>query len=176
MSTGIVANTSALLFAGLSRSAAKALLRIWNFVVALRHRQELRCLLASDNHRLADIGIGRNDLRAALSEPLWRDPTAALARRMRDQAGHSDGDIFPNAAKGERRKQCVQPTSDDHRPAVPTCPAVLPSMDLERHLAALDRKSLRAQLRRRARRPQRCHGGTHGFSPDNGKGGPVDRK
>ena len=104
MRTGIVANSAALFFAALSRSAARALLRIWNFVVALKHRRQLRCLRESGDHRLADIGIERDDLRAALSEPLWRDLTAALARRMKDQGGHSDGDVFPNASRNKRRK------------------------------------------------------------------------
>jgi uncharacterized protein YjiS (DUF1127 family) len=144
MRTGIVANAGALFFAALSRSAARALLRIRNFVVALKHRRQLRCLRESGDHRLADIGIDRDDLRAALSEPLWRDPTAALARRMKDQRGHSDGDIFPDAARVEQRKQCLRPATEDRPHAVPICPAVLPSADLERYLAALDRKSLRA--------------------------------
>jgi uncharacterized protein YjiS (DUF1127 family) len=79
MSTGIVANAGALFFTAVSRSTATSLLRIRKFVVALRHRQELRCLLESDDHRLADIGISRDDLHSALSEPFWRDPTTAFA-------------------------------------------------------------------------------------------------
>ena len=144
MRTGIIANVGALFFAALSRSAVRALLRIWNFVVALKHRQELRRLLESEDHRLADIGIEQDDLRAALSQPLWRDPTAAFARRVKGQRGHSDGGIFSKAARGERRKQCLRPTPGDHGHAVPTCPAVVPSAELERYLAALDRRSLRA--------------------------------
>jgi uncharacterized protein YjiS (DUF1127 family) len=144
MRTGIVANAGALFLAALSRSAARALPWIRNFVVALKHRRQLRCLRESGDHRLADIGIDRDDLRGALSQPLWRDPTAALARRMKDQRSHGDGDVFPNASRAERRKKCLRPAADDHRQAIPTCPAVLPPMDLERYLAALDRKSLRA--------------------------------
>jgi uncharacterized protein YjiS (DUF1127 family) len=144
MRTGIVANVGALFFAALSRSAARSLLPIRNFVVALKHRRQLRCLRESGDHRLADIGIDRDDLRAALSQPLWRDPTAVLVRRMKDQGGRSGGDIFPDAARGEQKKHCLRPTPEDHRQAIPTCPAVLPSADLERYLAALDRKSLRA--------------------------------
>jgi len=126
MRTGIVASAGALFFAALSRPAARALLRIRNFVVALKHRRQLRCLRESGDHRLADIGIDRDDLRAALSEPLWRDPTTALARRIKDQTGHSDGDVFANASGDERRKHCLRPTPEDRRHPIPTCAAVLP--------------------------------------------------
>jgi uncharacterized protein YjiS (DUF1127 family) len=141
MTAGIVADPGATFFAAISQAATDLAMRIRDLIVALRRRQELRRLRESADHRLADIGIDRDDLRAALSEPLWRDPTAALARRMKGQGGHWDGDIFPNAAKGKRRKQCPRPIPADRRRAIPTCPGVPPSMDLERYLAVLDRKS-----------------------------------
>jgi Domain of unknown function (DUF1127) len=34
-----------------------------------------------DDRMLADIGLTRSDLREAARQPLWRDPTAMLARR-----------------------------------------------------------------------------------------------
>jgi len=40
-------------------------------------------LAALDDHMLADLGLSRTDLNDALSEPLWRDPTALLARPAR---------------------------------------------------------------------------------------------
>ena len=85
MNTSIVANAGALFSTALSRSASGLLPRIRNFVAALRHRQQLRRLLESEDGRLADIGLDRDYLRSALSEPLWRDPTAALARRTKQQ-------------------------------------------------------------------------------------------
>jgi uncharacterized protein YjiS (DUF1127 family) len=48
---------------------------------AWRHRHDAAVLAALDDHMLADIGLSRTDLNDALSEPLWRDPTAVLARR-----------------------------------------------------------------------------------------------
>ena len=44
------------------------------------HRDELRRLAECDDHVLADIGITREDLTAALSAPFWRDPSEQLAR------------------------------------------------------------------------------------------------
>jgi uncharacterized protein YjiS (DUF1127 family) len=48
---------------------------------AWRHRHDAAVLAALDDHMLADLGLSRSDLNDALSEPLWRDPTALLARR-----------------------------------------------------------------------------------------------
>jgi molybdate transport system substrate-binding protein len=51
------------------------------FIVAIRHHRELSRLVDREDHMLADIGLAREDLHAALAEPFWRDPTAGLARR-----------------------------------------------------------------------------------------------
>jgi uncharacterized protein YjiS (DUF1127 family) len=51
------------------------------FANAWRHRHDAAVLAALDDHMLADLGLSRTDLNDALSEPLWRDPTALLARR-----------------------------------------------------------------------------------------------
>jgi uncharacterized protein YjiS (DUF1127 family) len=48
---------------------------------AWRHRHDAAVLAALDDHMLADLGLSRSDLNDALSEPLWRDPTALLAHR-----------------------------------------------------------------------------------------------
>jgi hypothetical protein len=50
-------------------------------ITAIKHRCQLADLADAEDHRLADVGITRDDLNAALSEPLWRDPTTVLARR-----------------------------------------------------------------------------------------------
>ena len=50
----------------------------WQFVVAVKHRRELRSLIDLDDHLLADIGLTRSDPHAALSAPPWRDPTSML--------------------------------------------------------------------------------------------------
>jgi uncharacterized protein YjiS (DUF1127 family) len=68
-------------FALIGQAVAAALLDVRQVVVAIKHRRQLADLGDSEDHRLADLGITRNDLLAAFSEPLWRDPTTALARR-----------------------------------------------------------------------------------------------
>ena len=54
----------------------------WQIVVVVKHRRELSRLADRDDRMLADIGLTRSDLRAARSEPLWRDPTSVLQRRV----------------------------------------------------------------------------------------------
>jgi uncharacterized protein YjiS (DUF1127 family) len=51
-------------------------------VHAWRHRRDAVVLASLDDRMLADVGLTRADLNDALSEPLWRDPTAVLARRQ----------------------------------------------------------------------------------------------
>jgi hypothetical protein len=140
MTIAIVAKAGAVLLIALSQAAAGSTPRVRDLFIGLKHRQKLRRLLEDEDHKLADIGINRDDLRAALSEPLWRDPTAALTRRMKDQGGHTESDRFPNVSKGERRKQYPRLAAKDPCHAMPTRPAVPPSMDIERYLAVLDRK------------------------------------
>ena len=62
------------------RRFAKLLVRIvmWPARVA-RARRDLAQLAAMSDHELADIGLGRHDLRDAAAQPLDGDPTAALA-------------------------------------------------------------------------------------------------
>ena len=51
----------------------------WQFVVAVKHRRELRGLIDLDDHLLADIGLTRSDPHAAHSASPWRDPTGGLS-------------------------------------------------------------------------------------------------
>jgi molybdate transport system substrate-binding protein len=66
----------------ISAAVAAAELCLRQLVVAVRHRRQLRSLVDYDDHLLADIGLNRRDVHAALSEPLWRDPTAHLVRAV----------------------------------------------------------------------------------------------
>jgi uncharacterized protein YjiS (DUF1127 family) len=52
---------------------------------AFRSRREMRMLAGFDDRMLADIGLNRSDVRDAVSEPLWRDPTRVLVRRARER-------------------------------------------------------------------------------------------
>jgi uncharacterized protein YjiS (DUF1127 family) len=45
------------------------------------HRRDAAILARLDDRMLADIGLTRSDLRDALSQPPWRDPTAILVIR-----------------------------------------------------------------------------------------------
>jgi uncharacterized protein YjiS (DUF1127 family) len=63
--------------------ALLALVTRWlkGFARARRHRREAAALAGLDRHMLADIGLNRADLRDALSEPFWEDPTMLLCER-----------------------------------------------------------------------------------------------
>lgn len=52
---------------------------------AFRSRREMRMLAGFDDRMLADIGLNRSDVRDAVSEPLWRDPTRVLVKRARER-------------------------------------------------------------------------------------------
>jgi uncharacterized protein YjiS (DUF1127 family) len=55
------------------------------FVAAWHHRNDVAMLASFDERMLRDIGLTRSDLNDALSEPMWRDPTAVLVRRQRER-------------------------------------------------------------------------------------------
>ena len=65
-------------FAAMAEAAAFLARRI---AAAWRHRHDAAVLAGMDDRLLADIGLTRADLNDAIAEPLWRDPTAVLARR-----------------------------------------------------------------------------------------------
>lgn len=69
--------SSALLatLAGAFANGAAAFVRVWT---AYRHRRVVRELLAFDDHMLADIGLRRGDVTAALALPLGSDPSTRL--------------------------------------------------------------------------------------------------
>ena len=54
----------------------------WHFACTLSRRRELRRLAQCDDRVLADIGLTRDDLRHALSQSFWHDPTDVLAGRV----------------------------------------------------------------------------------------------
>ena len=67
-------------------NSAAVLTRCWRgFLVGVKHRRELSRLADLDDHMLADIGLTRSDLYVAYCEPLWRDPTSILERRISDR-------------------------------------------------------------------------------------------
>jgi uncharacterized protein YjiS (DUF1127 family) len=66
------------LIAAIARAVALALRRI---AQAYRNRRDAAVLANLDDRMLADIGITRSDVRDALAEPLWHDPTDLLRLR-----------------------------------------------------------------------------------------------
>lgn len=45
---------------------------------AVRNRREVAMLMEAEDGVLRDLGLTRLDVSAALSEPMWRDPSARL--------------------------------------------------------------------------------------------------
>lgn len=56
-------------------SLLSILRRTFNVV---RHRRDVRSLVHLDDHTLADIGLLRTDVHAALAGPFFADPSRAL--------------------------------------------------------------------------------------------------
>jgi uncharacterized protein YjiS (DUF1127 family) len=73
-------------------NTAAVLSRCWRgFVAGIKHRRELSRLADLDDHMLADVGLTRSDLHVAHCEPLWRDPTSILERRISDSRSPKSG-------------------------------------------------------------------------------------
>lgn len=52
---------------------------------AYRFRREARALAGLDRAMLSDIGVSHSDIRDALSQPFWRDPTELLRLRAEER-------------------------------------------------------------------------------------------
>jgi len=74
----------------------------WRLVVAVRRRRQLSRLADHDDRMLADIGLTRSDVHDACSEPLWRDPTSMLSRRVSRRHAKPETST-QNSAKGVKR-------------------------------------------------------------------------
>ena len=60
-------------------------LRLKRVILGFKHRRDAAMLAGLDERMLADIGLTRGDVRDAISEPLWRDPTAILVSRAEER-------------------------------------------------------------------------------------------
>jgi uncharacterized protein YjiS (DUF1127 family) len=69
----------------LTGRAWAAALRLVTLVRAHKNRRDLQMLAGFDERMLRDIGLTRGDLRDAINEPLWRDPTNVLVMRVRER-------------------------------------------------------------------------------------------
>ena len=73
------------IFARISGLAGTVALRFAKFVRAYLNRRDMQVLAGFDDRMLADIGLTRGDLRDAVAEPLWRDPSHVLVIRSRER-------------------------------------------------------------------------------------------
>ena len=63
---------------GLAGKAARPLVALGR---AYKNRRDMAILASFDDRMLQDVGLTRGDLRDAVAEPLWRDPTNVLVKR-----------------------------------------------------------------------------------------------
>ena len=77
--------TGAKPFARIAESAGTVVLHVVDFVRAYLNRRDIHTLAGFDDRMLADIGLTKSDVRDAIAEPLWRDPTAVLVSRVRER-------------------------------------------------------------------------------------------
>jgi uncharacterized protein YjiS (DUF1127 family) len=77
--------TAAKTFARIAELAGTVALRTVNFLRAYFNRRDLQVLAGFDDRMLADIGLTRGDVRDAVAEPLWRDPTNILVTRAQER-------------------------------------------------------------------------------------------
>ena len=78
-------STGAKAFTRIAELAGTGALRVVAFVRAYLNRRDIRTLAGFDDRMLADIGLTTSDVRDAIAEPLWRDPTAVLVSRVRER-------------------------------------------------------------------------------------------
>jgi uncharacterized protein YjiS (DUF1127 family) len=77
--------TAAKTFARIADLAGTVALRTVNFLRAYFNRRDMQVLAGFDDRMLADIGLTRGDVRDAVAEPLWRDPTNILVARAQER-------------------------------------------------------------------------------------------
>jgi uncharacterized protein YjiS (DUF1127 family) len=88
MTTSTVTLQSARRFARIRTFAGIVAVRAVGFARAWKHRRDMAMLARFDDRMLADIGLTRGDLRDAVSEPVWRDPTTLLVSRAQERRHH----------------------------------------------------------------------------------------
>jgi uncharacterized protein YjiS (DUF1127 family) len=78
-------STAAKTSARIAELAGTVALRVVNVVRAYLNRRDMQVLASFDERMLADIGLTRSDVRDAVAEPLWRDPTGVLVSRAKER-------------------------------------------------------------------------------------------
>jgi len=75
------AATGSLRLASIVRRAAAVALKVHAVARAIAHRRDVKLLLELDDRTLKDIGLQRSEVRRALAEPFYRDPSKVLVIR-----------------------------------------------------------------------------------------------
>lgn len=77
----IVANSQSSSFVATMRAVFG---KVAGLAVALHNRREINQLATADAAMLRDLGLTSTDVEGALSQPLWRDPSAQLVTAQRE--------------------------------------------------------------------------------------------
>jgi uncharacterized protein YjiS (DUF1127 family) len=78
---------------------------------ARKHRTDMAVLASLDERMLADMGITRADVRDAIAQPMWRDPTRILADRRSERHVHDYRAIFTQLVR-EQKSPAIGPDAD----------------------------------------------------------------
>jgi uncharacterized protein YjiS (DUF1127 family) len=87
-----------------------------------RNRKAMAALARLDDRMLADIGLTRADIRDAVSQPLWSDPTVVLADRRRERQVHDYRAMFTDLIREQKAIPLVPAAADcaSRRPSART--------------------------------------------------------
>lgn len=106
----------------LQRLAAAAVRGAQKVGAVMQHRRDAAVLAGFNDRMLADLGVTRGDLNDALAEPVWRDPTAVLARRVSERRAARR---YPGWPWGALDRDARQDPSRPRRPDPRLAPAVM---------------------------------------------------
>src|SRR5436190_14190569 len=79
---------------------------------AINHRRGIAALAAQDDRLLADIGLTRDDVRSAIAQPFWRDPTEVLRQHAGMAWRISLHQRFASPDEGNRRALAALDAND----------------------------------------------------------------
>jgi uncharacterized protein YjiS (DUF1127 family) len=73
----------------------RAAVKFGHLFMAWNNRRGLTLLARFDDRALADIGLSRSDVRDALAQPWWNDPTVMLDQRRGERRINRSSKIEP---------------------------------------------------------------------------------
>jgi uncharacterized protein YjiS (DUF1127 family) len=107
----------------LANIVASVVRRVAHAVSVSRNRKALAALARLDEHMLADMGLTRADIRDAVAQPLWSDPTAVLAERRRERQDYDYRAVFTDLIQEHKAIPLA--------PAAPDCTSRRPPARLQ---------------------------------------------